>query len=175
MQFVVPQFIEVESKIIGPISARQFIIILVSLGFMYVEYRLLPAVVFIPLILITGGLGGALSFGKVNGQAMHYFVLSFFQTMRRPRLKIWERTEYTERAPKQVKEKKAKTLAAVPKVEASQSRLAEMSLMVDTGGTYASDDVRLPQTTTSVFESPTAPRQEQKEQADSPTNINLGR
>ena len=106
MQFVVPQFIEVESKIIGPISARQFILLIISLGSMYVWFKLLPPLLFIPAIMLTGVVGGALAFGKVNGQMMHYFLLNLIQTLRRPRLKVWKRTEYVFREPKKEKEGK---------------------------------------------------------------------
>lgn len=133
MNFVVPQFIEVESKIIGPISARQFIEILATLGVCFVWYQLFITIIALPLLLITGAIGGGLAFGKVNGQPMHWFVLNMIQTLRRPGLRVWKRAEYKERTV----EKKAKVKAPVPEKEAlTSSRLASISLMVDTGGAY---------------------------------------
>ncbi len=136
-QFVVPQFIEVEAKIIGPISARQFIQIIIGLGFSYAWFRLFSSpLIFIPMIFLTTSIFGALAFGKVNGQTMHYFLLNLLQTLRRPRLKIWFRLPYQE-------EKEAAQVEEVTvrdKGPITESRLAAVSLIVDTGGAYVSDD-----------------------------------
>lgn len=142
MQFVVPQFIEVEAKIIGPISARQFIIMMVMLMLDFILYKLFPVIIFMPSIILLTMFGFILAFGKVNGQAMHYVLLNFIQTFRRPRVRIWARTEYVER---EEEDDEAPTrVAYTPKQQVSASHLAAMSLMVDTGGTYATDDVRQP-------------------------------
>lgn len=138
--FVVPQFIDVESKIIGPISARQFVIIAVTLGLCYVWYRFFPAFMFIPLIFFTATLGGGLAFAKVNGQSLHYFLLNFIQTLRRPRLKVWFRAEIRTIEPPKEIPKQIPTKRDVGPV--TESRLAAMSLMVDTGGAYQADEVR---------------------------------
>ena len=39
-QFVVPQFIDVEDKVIGPVTVRQFLILLVGGGVLFIAYRL---------------------------------------------------------------------------------------------------------------------------------------
>ncbi len=174
MQFVVPQFIEVEAKIIGPISARQFIEILVTLGLCFGWYKLFSMYVFIPLIFLTCTIGGTLAFAKVNSQPMHYFLLNVIQTMKRPRLKVWYRTRYEVQEIKVEEEK----VVAVPKGPIEDSQLASMSLMVDTGGAYATDDVRQPDATVSAGtkkQPAAAPAPTQKGQAqDSSETINLG-
>lgn len=139
--FVVPQFIDVESKIIGPISARQFVIIAVTLGVCFIWYRFFPSYIFIPMILICGAVGGGLAFAKVNGQSMHYFVLNLIQTLKRPRLKLWFRTQVKKiEAPKEAP-KRIPTKEYMGPI--TDSRLAAMSLMVDTGGAYQADDSRV--------------------------------
>ncbi|MEK7540060.1 MAG: PrgI family protein [Patescibacteria group bacterium] len=136
MQFVVPQFIEVESKIIGPISARQFVIMLVGAGLLFLLYKFAPF-----WLLIVGGamvFGTVVMFGfvKIHSQPFHWFFLSLVQTLRRPRLRLWFRDEFIfrEKAPK--KEKDQAKVVARAKVPVSNSRLAEMALLVDTGGAY---------------------------------------
>lgn len=134
-QYLVPQFIEVESKIIGPISGRQFVIMLIAFGLSYVTFMIFQSpYIFIPGIIFFIGIGIALAFFKINGQSMHYVLLNLTQTLKRPRLKIWKR-EY-------VKDKKSKNDDDLPPVyipvkpRVSESHLTEMSLMVDTGGIY---------------------------------------
>ncbi len=39
-QYVVPQFITVEDKILGPITVRQFLILLVDTGLMFIFYKI---------------------------------------------------------------------------------------------------------------------------------------
>lgn len=136
MQFVVPQFIEVESKIIGPISARQFVIMLVGSGLLFLLYKFAPL-----WLLIIGGflvIGTVILFGfaKVNSQPFHWFFLSLVQTFRRPRLRLWFRDEFTFKEKAPGKEKEEVKVVARVKVPVSNSRLAEMALMVDTGGAY---------------------------------------
>ncbi len=133
-QFIVPQFIEVESKIIGPISGRQFVIMLASGGLAYVEFSLFQApAVFLPLVLTTLGIGGILAFIKINGQSMHYVLLNLFQTAKKPSIRVWRREMSRE---KQLKIDELTPQAPPVKVRASQSHLAEMALLVDTGGVY---------------------------------------
>jgi hypothetical protein len=156
MQFVVPQFIEVEAKIIGPISARQFVIILVSLGLSFGWFQLFTSpIAFIPLIFLTCAIGGVLAFAKVNGQSMHYFLLNLIQTLKRPRLKVWERMKFQEK----VKAVVSAAPPVIPKVQMTESRLAEVSLMVDTGGVYATEERPADVAVTAMPAQPGAPGQ----------------
>lgn len=132
MNYVVPQFIEVESKIIGPISVRQFIELLVTAGLCFVWYSLFTPFIAIPLLFITGAIGGGLTFAKVNSQPMHYVLLNLIQTFRRPPVRIWMRTEYKEKK----MEKEEVIVKVQPKERPDSSSLASMALLVDTGGAY---------------------------------------
>lgn len=151
MQFIVPQFIEVESKIIGPISVRQFIILLITIGMIFLSFRLFSTLFAGLFTFFVGTIGGVIAFGKVNGQPMHYFILNIVQTLKRPPLKVWKRLPYAliEQAPIELHH-----AAASPKRLASRSRLAEMSLLVDTGGAYSGESILSPQ----------APQEEKKDQ-----------
>lgn len=66
MQFQVPQFIEVEDKIVGPFTFKQLIFILGGGGGLYILKRLLPALVAYPLMLTLAVFTWALVFYKVN-------------------------------------------------------------------------------------------------------------
>jgi len=46
-QFVVPQFIDVEDKIIGPITTRQFIMGVVAMLLIFLAYRFADTLLFI--------------------------------------------------------------------------------------------------------------------------------
>ena len=94
--------------------------------------------IFIPLALIIGAISGGLTFGNINGQTMHYFLLNLVQTLKKPRLKVWRRMEYMNIT--EQKEIVAEPMAI--KEQFSQSHLASTALMVDTGGAYASEEIR---------------------------------
>lgn len=136
-QFVVPQFIDVEDKILGPLAARQFIILL-AVGLVdTLLYKLLTFGPFlgvgIPLLII----GIVFAFVKINGQPFHYFVLNLIQTFRRPTLRVWDKTlsdaavqifMTTEEAPPPP--------PPARKAAVTASRLSELTLVVNTGGVY---------------------------------------
>src|SRR3989339_346522 len=90
-QFLVPQFIDVEDKIFGPITTRQFIILLVAGLIIFIAYKLADFTLFIFLLAVLGGFSLVLAFVKINGQVFHYFILNIFQTMRRPSRRIWQK------------------------------------------------------------------------------------
>ena len=144
-QFVVPQFLDVEAKIIGPITARQFLIMLGTLLVEFMIYRIFLNVLWVILFGVpVFALGLAFSFAKVNGQPFHYIVLSMIQTLRRPGKRVWDKT--LSDADLRVYLKKEEITAAPEKIvkkPLEQSRLSELSMVVNTGGVYQGDDNQL--------------------------------
>jgi hypothetical protein len=136
-QFTVPQFIDVENKIIGPITTRQFLIILAAGIVAALSYRLFDFSLFLTITIIVLGLAVVFAFIKVNGRPFHFFILNIVQTLRRPRLRVWNnRAIITEVAEKTFVKPEAKP---VPKEYYKKSRLAELALVVDTKGRYQGD------------------------------------
>ena len=68
MQFQVPQFIEVEDKIFGPLTFKQFVYIGGGVGADYLLWRLLPIYVAGPLMLAVAAAAAALAFMQYNGR-----------------------------------------------------------------------------------------------------------
>lgn len=137
MQFVVPQFIDVEDKILGPLSVRQFLLILVwgITGFIMLKI-VHNFITFVFLFILWSLVIFLFAFIKINGRPFHYFILSILQTFKYPRLRIWhkEDTEYEYRF---VATALAKPQAAIAmKQPLTASRLTSLSLVVDTGGAY---------------------------------------
>ena len=135
-QFVVPQFIDVEDKILGPVSVRQFIIFLVGGGLVVGAYQILyklanlgAAFVFTAVGIFVGII--AFAFVRVNGRPFHLFLLSVFQTVKNPRMRLWnniilERLEYRREPPP--------PLPLPTKQPLAPTSLAKLALLVDTGG-----------------------------------------
>lgn len=141
-QFVVPQFLDVEAKIIGPITARQFVIFLVVLLLEFLLYRIFLS---LAVILLVGlpilGLGILFAFFKVNGQPFHYILLNVIQTMRKPRLRVWDKTlSDADIRIFLVAPVLAPPPPPVVKSPIERGRLSELTLVVNTGGSYNPED-----------------------------------
>jgi hypothetical protein len=135
-QFTVPQFIDVEDKIFGPITVRQFLILLVAGLVLFFVFKIADTTLFILLAAVIGGFAMILAFVKINGQDFHYFLLNVIQTMRRPGLRIWDkRYTHAELVDFQKKEEK-KVVEEVVVKSATPRHIRDLSLLVNTGGYY---------------------------------------
>ncbi|MCH7758935.1 hypothetical protein IID20_01080 [Patescibacteria group bacterium] len=134
MQFIVPQFIDVESKIIGPITPKQFIILILTTGLIFASYKLADFTLFIIEAVLIAGIGITIAFVKVNHQPIYYFLLNVGQSFKRPSLRIWRKQYILIKVKKEKKEKKVATV--VSRKPLSASKLSQIALTVDTGGRY---------------------------------------
>lgn len=90
MQFKVPQFIDMEDKVFGNLSFRQFVYLAGSGGLAYITIRLLPVYIAVLLVPALVGLGLALTFLKVNGKPFSHALESFVRYHLKSRLYLWK-------------------------------------------------------------------------------------
>jgi heme A synthase len=91
MQYQVPQFIEVEDKIFGPLTAKQFVYVAGGAGFFLALWLLLPLWLAILLGAPVAGLGAALAFFKINERPFIDTLQAAFYYLTRKKLYIWEK------------------------------------------------------------------------------------
>jgi len=91
MQFEVPQFIEVEDKIFGPLTLKQFIYLAGGAGMSFALYSLLPILISVLLIIPVLILSGALAFYKKDGRPFILTVESAFKYTLGNKLYIWKK------------------------------------------------------------------------------------
>jgi hypothetical protein len=139
-QFLVPQFIDVEDKIIGPITTRQFVMMLISLLLVFVFFKILAFIYFIVASVLTVTLFAALAFAKINGRPIHFFLLNFVQTIKRPDLRVWNRGAFVQVARFVESGVTEKVAVEYKKDPVSGSRLRDLTLVINTGGVYESED-----------------------------------
>lgn len=137
-QFVVPQFIDAEDKILGPITIRQFILIvvggiieIVTLRFGDVALFVLVTIIVAPIVLLFG-------FVKVYGYPFHSFLINVATSLKKPQLRVWNKNMVVEVIKEQEEKKKEEKIPV--KNPLINSRLAELSLMVDTHGKYKGEE-----------------------------------
>lgn len=93
MDFQVPQFIEREPKIIGPLTFKQFIVFAILGGVSFVLYFSLPKTIFYPLVLILFGVAGALMLIKKEGFPLYVIIERSFLFLFSPKLYLWREKE----------------------------------------------------------------------------------
>lgn len=140
-QFVVPQFIDVEDKIFGPITTRQFLILLAAGIIIFIAYRYADTALFALIAAVVGGGAVVFSFVKVNGQVFHLFLLNVLQTIKNPSLRIWNKNF----SKKELEYYRKQTFAAevsdeVQKKTVHKRHIRDLSLVVNTGGYYRPED-----------------------------------
>lgn len=84
-----PQFTEIESKVIGPLTFKQFIFLLIAGGICFILYNILPSFISIPLILVVFGIGVAFAFVKVSGIPLYEFILHGLNFLLAPKKGVW--------------------------------------------------------------------------------------
>lgn len=142
-KFVVPQFIDAEDKILGPITVRQFLICLGAAFLIFIEFKVLAFAYFIVATVFTAGFAAVFSFLKINGQPFHIFFVNFLETTFRPSLRTWQKGLSDSELHDVLKRNKPKapTTAKAPDANRpSSSRLRDLALTVNTGGVYNPDE-----------------------------------
>ncbi len=91
MKYQVPQFIEVEDKIFGPFTFKQFIYLAGGAGICFVLYRALPIFLSIFLIVPLIAFTLALAFYKVNGQPFIKILEYAFFYLMNTKLYLWKK------------------------------------------------------------------------------------
>lgn len=94
MQFSVPQFVEVEDKIIGPLTLKQFLILLgggLILFFLYTIFKNTFFIFFILALPVTVAFA-FLAFGRLNGRPALSSFPSIIKFMTAPKVWVFERT-----------------------------------------------------------------------------------
>ena len=125
MQFQVPQFIEVEDKIFGPLTFKQFIYIGGGLGAAYILFRILPI-----HLAVVGGLAAGLAFFQFNGRPFIVGLENGFYFLLRSKLYLWNNTRKKKAAtPAPLALARGAGEVYVPKL--SESRLHELSWSLD--------------------------------------------
>ena len=129
MKFQVPQFIDVEDKIFGPLTLKQFIysaggisVAVVSVMFFGIFFGLLVAS---PVLILAL----ALAFYKVNNRPFVYTLESAFKYALKSKLYIWNKKEMEKESAKEKSGGGKYSALAVPNL--SGNKLKDMNWELD--------------------------------------------
>ena len=91
MQFKVPQFLEIEDKIFGPFTFKEFVYLVGGAGICYILFKLLGIWLGAIPILLVAGFSLALTFYHPNGKPFLNMVESAIKFAMQSKLYIWKR------------------------------------------------------------------------------------
>ncbi|MBU3668969.1 MAG: PrgI family protein [Candidatus Taylorbacteria bacterium] len=137
MRYQVPQFIEVEDKIFGPFTFKQFVYMVGGAGVCFIAYKMLPLFWAILVIAPAVALSASLAFYKPNNRPFIETLEAAFNFMITNKLYIWRKED------KKIEAKStedilaaAKSSVVVPKL--SQSKLKDLTWSLDINETIYS-------------------------------------
>lgn len=127
MRFQIPQFIDVEDKIFGPLTLKQFIYLAggasVALVCVTLFGKFVGAILSSPVVILSL----ALAFYKVNNRPFIYVIESAFKYLAKDKLYIWHKKE-----PEKLESMESKTKFSslvVPNI--SKSKLKDLNWELD--------------------------------------------
>ena len=129
MQFQVPQFIEVEDRIVGDLTIIQFIYLAGAGGFAAIMLVLLPFFIAIIAALPVVLLALALAFYKVNNKPFVFVLEASIRYFFGNKLYLWQKTEPPAPPTDKERREEAPVEQVLPKV--SDSKLKELSWGLD--------------------------------------------
>lgn len=135
MQFQVPQNIDMEDKIVGPLTLKQFLYLLAGGLIDYFLFQNLAKNYFAVFILI--GLPVALialaaAFLKIQEQPLAHFITAGLDYFTKPKMRLWQRHEaYEPVLTEPPKSKEKDKVAPIPK-HLEKSQLEQLAYNLDT-------------------------------------------
>ena len=130
MQFQVPQFIEEEDKIFGPLTLKQFFYVLGGGATIFILYALVRPMFLMFLLAIPVAIFfGMLAFYKVNSQPFIKTVENFVSHYTRTRLFLWRKADGPEIKQITTAETAKKIGSPMPKL--TESKLKELAWSLD--------------------------------------------
>jgi len=123
MKYQVPQFIDVEDKIFGPLTFKQFVYLAGGAGLAFTLYSIFPLFVAIIFIVPIAVLAVALAFYRVNNKPFIFVLGSAIKYFMGSKLYIWKKRDNIKKDA--VVEEKETGEQYIPKL--SESKLKELA------------------------------------------------
>lgn len=90
-QYEVPQFIERETRLLGPLTVRQTLILGVMVLLLFILYFFVKTFVLAIIAFVLAGIGATLVFIQINGRPLSNFLFSYAAYFLNPKLYIWRK------------------------------------------------------------------------------------
>lgn len=133
MQFRVPQFIDIEDKVVGPLTLKQFGYILGAGGFSFIIWTFIPIkIIAIILCLAVSALFLSLAFVKINNRPFGDILENAFTYYTGSKVYTWKQPQPSNEKTQNPAEKAVLEAAKeVTIAKANKDRLHELALGLD--------------------------------------------
>ena len=128
MQYSVPQFIDIEDKIVGPLTGKQTLYLMIGGGFLMLIFSFFEFGFFMVATVIVVPITLAFAFWKPKGITVARWIANIIGFYTTDHLYTWRR-EPERMQIKRAQKKKAQT---VSKENVSRSRIGELAWLLDT-------------------------------------------
>ncbi|MBI4032739.1 PrgI family protein [Candidatus Berkelbacteria bacterium] len=125
-RYQVPQNIDMEDKIVGPLTMLQFVYLMVGGMIVYLSWTLFDISLFLVIAVPVGLFTLALAFVKVQDQPFPKFMAAFLLYLVRPKARVWQ------------KEQQLSELKLTKKAQETRVAGSEKTLSHDTSAELAS-------------------------------------
>ena len=132
MRFTVPQFIEMEAKIVGPLTFRQFIFIGIAGAICFVLYFTFPFSLFLLATIVLGSGAVAFAFLKIGGRGLPTILGNFLKFSLAPKIYLWGKKEVPTEVFKKEMAKAEEKKEELPLKIADKSRLKKLRTQIET-------------------------------------------
>ena len=121
MRYQVPQFTDVEDKIFGPLTLKQFVYVAGGAGLGFIIWNFLPSLLALPLALGVLGFAASLAFIKINKKPLIVIMEAAFKYFIHTKLYLWNKNY-------QKTKKKKGADATLPSAQLTAPALSENKL-----------------------------------------------
>lgn len=131
MQYAIPQFIEVEDRVIGPLTIRQFLIMLAGALITGAGYGLFDFALFLFVGVIAMGIASLFAFLKINGMNLEKFLAAFISFQINPKMRLWAKEISMKHEVVKNVDKRQVILRSDLKETVTRSKLHDLSILLD--------------------------------------------
>lgn len=138
MRYQVPQFVDIEDKIIGPLTLKQFLIYFITALGLIPVYLFTDLSLFITLVLPVGAVAAAFAHLKPGGKSLFTFVVNAAGFATKGRMWLWGRDKTLKLLPVRGIELEITSTAMEEMVGPSLQHKAQA---IETGGNVSTEDI----------------------------------
>lgn len=136
--FQIPQFIEQEAKIIGPLTLAQFLYLAAAGGIIFISFYVFTFFFWILISATVAAIALGLAFVKIDGQALPRVLLAALNYLLKPRIYTWQRTF----AEKTLEVSDLEEIENLRKNISIQEKLKSIALNITTGKIFSAPQIR---------------------------------
>jgi hypothetical protein len=140
-QYKVPQDVEAEDKLIGPLSLRQFIYVVIGVAWAGLMWLLFNKVIILMIVLILPitGFFLLLGFGRRQEQSFETYFVAMIKFLIEPHVRVWGKDLSQDELIKHVE----KPVEIIPTKTLNRGSLKQLALIMDTHGTQKDPSIQL--------------------------------